>query len=165
MASASFGRSCTSKAHYLTDSPTAQCFSGQNCRGRKNLTLLAEYLEQTTDWETLWQGNNLGGWICREGRFQHPLQETCCCGDSRSDFLAGLLFVLSGSVTKTDRKESLKHPLEASFSIASMCVVYNTEVKEYLEERISAYSLCQRTLEEAEGVEPELMLHAREPRD
>ena len=85
MASGSFGRSCSSQALYLTDSTTAQCFSGQSCKGRTNQTILAEYLEQTTDWKMLWQSNNIGGWICREGRFQHPLQELFCCGDSRSD--------------------------------------------------------------------------------
>ena len=46
-----------------------------------------------------------------------------------------------------------------------MCTVYSAEVKDYLEERISSYSQRQRTLEEAEGVEPLLVLHAREPRD
>ena len=90
------------------------------------MSLLADYLDQTTDWGILWQGNPVGGWICREGKLQHALQLTCCCGDSRSDFLAELLFALSGSVSKADRHDDLIHPLDASFSIATMCVVYDT---------------------------------------
>ena len=56
MASARFGRSCSSKAHYLTDSPATECYSGEACKGRKNVILLANYLDQTTDWGKLWQG-------------------------------------------------------------------------------------------------------------
>ena len=165
MASAHFGRSCGSNAHCLTDSPDTECYSGEACLGRKNLDLLADYLEKTTDWATLWQGNPVGGWICREGRMQHPLQPACCCGDNRSDFLAGLLFKLSGSVTKADRCRGLTHPLDASHSIATMAVVFNMEVKEYIAERYCAYRTRQQTPGEAEGVDSALELHALEPLD
>ena len=163
MASAHFGRTCDSNLHHVTESPDQMCFSGDACRGAKNIDLLADYLDKTTDWATVWQANPIGGWVCREGRLQHGLQPSCCCGDNRSDFFAGLLFCLAGSISKKDRRRDLLHDLDLAQAISTMAAVFGLELRDYIAERYKAFRTSQQTPGEAEGVDPELELHALEP--
>ena len=89
------------------------------------------------------------------------MQERCCCGESRSTFLAELLFALSKDLSKSMRKSNSIHALDISYDIAAMCLMYESKTKDFLELQIS--SARTGTKEEAEGIEPELVLHAREP--
>ena len=56
------------------------------------------------------------------------------------------------------KKYSPIHVLDVFYDIAVMCLVYESKTKDFLELRISLARTG--TKEEAEGVDPELVLHA-----
>ena len=165
MASANFGRQCDSNLHHIFEDPDALCMSSASCKGATNFSLLVDYLDKTTDWDSVWDLNPIGGWVCREGRLQHGSQPKCCCGDSRSEFFAGMLFNLTRSLSNKDRTWDLMHDLDLAQAISNMATVFQLELKEYIADRYQAYKTSQRTAGEAEGVDSELELHALAPLD
>ena len=69
------------------------------------------------------------------------------------------MFALSKDLSKSMRKSNLIHALDISYDIAAMCFMYDSQTKDFLKMRISS----ARTGTKVEGIEPELLLHAREP--
>ena len=73
----SFGGSCDSRGHHLDEPMDLVCTSG--C-GKENREALEDHLNEVTDWDTLWQHNSGGGWICSKGNLCHPRTSACFCG-------------------------------------------------------------------------------------
>ena len=111
----------TQLCNYLYKAPGTLCLPCPERNGRTNCEVLADYIKESTNWATLWSPKQMGGWICKGGKLQHPLQEVCCCGYKWSPFLAEMLFHLRGDLSKKLRKSNSIRALKISYGIAVIC--------------------------------------------
>merc|ERR1712082_320810 len=79
-----FGGACGDPIHILNASPDSTC---PTCE-RTNRAVLMDHLLDTPDWV-----HSMVGWPClKSGRMQHPLSKLCCCGQTRDETVAEVLY-------------------------------------------------------------------------
>ena len=127
----SFGGACDSRSHHLTERMDYVCTSG--C-GKENRELLEFHLNEVTDWNTLWERNSGGGWICSKGNLCHPRASACCCGELRVKFLADLLVslkpLLDSKVKRTNRSQI--QPLDLRYALSYLTRVFEVHTSNWL---------------------------------
>ena len=92
------------------------------------------YIEENTNYSTLWTANSGGGWVCQAGTLQHPLSPVCCCHHQRSDFLADILFTLGPKLSSKFRRthHQEKAELNLSYALSVLSRVYDDIAYTYL---------------------------------
>ena len=127
----SFGGSCDSRGHHLDEPMDLVCTSG--C-GKENREALEDHLNEVTDWNTLWQHNSGGGWICSKGNLCHPRASACCCGELRVKVLADLLVslkpLLNSKVKRTHRRQI--RPLDLRYALSYLARVFEVHTSNWL---------------------------------
>ena len=88
--------------------------------------MLLNHLEEVANFSTLWEKNSGGGWVCQKGNLVHPKASVCCCGQTRSEALADLLFSLKPMLTRKLRRELQKQvqPLDLRYALSALCCVF-----------------------------------------
>ncbi len=145
-----FGGACVDPIHILNASPDSTCLTCD----RTNRAVLLDHLLDTHDWVQGYKGSMVG-WPClKSGRMQHPLSKLCCCGQTRDETVAEVLYGVTDRLTDDvdgslqvvidDLEEPGDGPVER-FSVSAAFTILG-------EEAVEVFNACLNSLS-PQGVE------------